>query len=95
MRLAAFVGTGAILLAAVAGQNAFLQRTAASPQTSVITACAAWGGSCKDSSPGGTPVTALSHTVLKGGCAAADLHTMRYVSASDSDEGPLVASWCG
>lgn len=95
MRLAAFVGTGALLLAAVAGQNAFLQRTDASPQTSVITACAAWGGPCKESSPGGTPVTALSHSVLKGGCPAADLHIMRYIGAGDVSEAPLVASWCG
>ena len=99
MRTGVFISVCALLLAAVAGQNALL-RTHANVPGSAISDCARLGEStiavqgseCKDTSLDGTPVQVLSHQVFQEGCAGSDLHVMRYLPGSGQQ--PLVATWC-
>ena len=98
MRLGLIVLFVALLLAAIAGQNALLQPTEAEDTTSAITACAVQGESCPqpplDSSPAST---ILEHQVFVGACgtsAASDLHVVRYIPADSESGQPAVAQWC-
>lgn len=96
MRPGVFVVVAALLLAIVAGQNTLLQPTKAQTTTasSAITACAVQGESCSQPSLDSTPGTVVSYVVFKRGCAGADLHVMRYVSADQGGQDPIVATWC-
>ena len=98
MRPAAFVLTAAVLLAAVAGQNALLGSTQANNSSPVITDCAREGaavqGACSPVSLDSPPATVLSYKVLADGCAGADLHVLRYLPGGEGGLPPLVASWC-
>ena len=98
MRLGVFALCAALFLAIVAGQNSLLRSTEAeTTNNSAITACAqtaAQGGHCWQAPLGSTPGLVLSHTVLAGGCAHADLHVMKYVPSSQPAGAPLVATWC-
>jgi len=70
-------------------------------QTTAIADCAPTVGAavqgehCSQSSLDGTPGTAISHTVLSGACAGADLHIVRYVPDAATSPHPVVATFCG
>lgn len=86
----------ALFLAVIAGQNTLLQSTEAESNDKAITACAVQGSSCPqpslDSSPGSNVI--LEHVVFSSGCHRSDLHVVRFVPASVSEDAPLVAQWC-
>ncbi|MDO8614371.1 MAG: hypothetical protein Q7T33_01365 [Dehalococcoidia bacterium] len=104
MRRTVFFLSAALLLGLAAGQHGFTQPTGAQSPASAITACArpggarmgpaVQGGGCEASSLDSTPGSVVSHTVLAGGCADADLHVVRYIPAGGPPDTPLTATWC-
>lgn len=102
MRPVAFLVAAALLLVFGSALGALPRDTEAQiDQTTAIADCAQTAGAavqgehCEQSSLDGTPGIAISHTVLSGACAGADLHVVRYVPAAATSPDPVVATYCG
>lgn len=102
MRPAAFLAAAMLLLAAVIAGGTLPRHTEAEDTaTTAISDCAqsmgaaVQGEHCSQSSLDGTPGMVISHAVLRGACAGADLHVVRYVPDGNKLTSTLVATYCG
>lgn len=75
--------------------EAQIDETTAIADCAQTVGAAVQGEHCSQYSLDGTPGIALSHTVLSGACAGADLHVVRYMPAAATSPHPVVATYCG
>jgi len=94
MRARALVAAAASILVIAAAGAINLKISPTESNTPVVAACTVQGMGCAQPSLDGGGQFVLSHEVLQGGCATADLHVMRYTSRPGSAL-TLVATWCG
>ena len=87
------VAAGSILALAAAGAIN-LDISPSESNTPVVAACTVQGSGCDQPSLDGGGQFVISHDVLLGGCASADLHLMRYIS-QEPGATSLIATWCG
>jgi len=87
------VAAGSILAVAAAGAIR-LDTPSTESITPVVAACSVQGTGCEQPSLDGGGQFVISHDVLLGGCASADLHLMRYIS-QEPGATSLIATWCG
>lgn len=101
MRPFVFLAAAALLVVLSIAMGALTPHTEAQDdQTTAIAVCAqpvgaaVQGAHCSQSSLDSIPGTALSHTVLAGACAGADLHVVRYLPGAGTSSRPVVAAYC-
>jgi hypothetical protein len=93
MRAALLVVVLAILVGVTAEGVLSSQTGTTKFDTPVVAACSVQVEGCDQPSLDGSRQFLISHQVLSGGCAARDLHVMRY-STEHGNARPLVAIWC-
>ncbi len=94
MRAGLFALVAMLLLAVMVSQGVLSQTTEAESTPSITARCSGSDVDCSTASPDAVADVIVEHTTYLDGCAPADLHLARYVSAGGLGGEPVVAVWC-